>query len=97
MGLAACQDHKRLLDDDRGPKTGGMGAYTPAPVFDDRVRDQVERRIVEPTLAGLREEGRPFVGVLFVGLMIDPAGDARVVEYNVRYSETKPRPLNLGV
>ncbi len=91
-----CQDHKRIGDGDTGPNTGGMGAYCPAPIVDAAVRAKVMKRIVGPTLAGLREEGRPFVGVLFVGLMID-AGEPSVVEYNVRFGDPEVQPLMLGL
>ncbi|MCA9686492.1 MAG: phosphoribosylamine--glycine ligase, partial [Myxococcales bacterium] len=88
----ACQDHKRIGEGDTGPNTGGMGAYCPAPIVDEAVRAKVMERIVAPTLAGLREEGRPFVGVLFVGLMID-AGEPSVIEYNVRFGDPEVQPL----
>ncbi|MCA9699497.1 MAG: phosphoribosylamine--glycine ligase, partial [Myxococcales bacterium] len=81
---------------DTGPNTGGMGAYCPAPIVDEAVRAKVMERIVAPTLAGLREEGRPFVGVLFVGLMID-AGEPSVIEYNVRFGDPEVQPLMLGL
>jgi phosphoribosylamine--glycine ligase len=93
----ACQDHKRIGDGDTGPNTGGMGAYAPAPVVDPAVRERVLDRVVMPTLAGLRHEGRPFVGVLFVGLMIDEAGDPHVIEYNVRFGDPEVQPLMLGL
>lgn len=91
-----CQDHKRIGEGDTGPNTGGMGAYGPAPIVDEAVRGKVMARIVQPTLAGLRAEGRPFVGVLFVGLMID-AGEPSVVEYNVRFGDPEVQPLMLGL
>jgi phosphoribosylamine--glycine ligase len=86
VALAAAQDHKRLGDGDRGPNTGGMGAYAPAPIVNDEMRKEVMHRIVEPTLYGLAEEGTPFAGVLFVGLMIDQ-GRPYVLEYNVRFGD----------
>ncbi len=95
--LLPAQDHKRIGEGDTGPNTGGMGAYAPAPVFTDAVADKAMTRIVQPTLAGLRAEGRPFVGVLFVGLMIDHAGDPWVVEYNVRFGDPEAQPLLLGL
>lgn len=91
------QDHKRLGDGDRGPNTGGMGAYAPAPVCTEEVRQKIIAQVVEPTLAGLREEGRPFVGVLFVGLMITDAGDPFVIEYNVRFGDPEVQPLMFGL
>ena len=94
--FAPCQDHKRIFDGDRGPNTGGMGAYAPAPICGEKVREKVMRRIVDPTLRGLAEEGRPFIGVLFVGLMIDGEGEPRVVEYNVRFGDPECQPLMWG-
>jgi phosphoribosylamine--glycine ligase len=93
----ACQDHKRIGDGDTGPNTGGMGAYAPAPIVDDVVRGRVLEQIVAPTLAGLRSEGRPFVGVLFVGLMIDDDKQPQVIEYNVRFGDPEVQPLLLGL
>jgi phosphoribosylamine--glycine ligase len=84
--LAPAQDHKRVFDGDRGPNTGGMGAYAPAPVVTEAVRAKVMKEIVEPTLAGMKKDGAPFRGVLFVGLMIE-AGVPRVLEYNVRFGD----------
>lgn len=91
------QDHKRLLEGDEGPNTGGMGAYAPAPIYDEHVAAQVRSTIVAPTLAGLRSEGRPFVGVLFVGLMIDAQGRPRVIEYNCRFGDPEVQPLLFGL
>jgi len=89
-------DHKRIGDGDKGPNTGGMGAYAPAPVFDDSVAAKAQERIVRPTLEGLRAEGRPYVGVLFIGLMIDAAGDPHVIEYNCRFGDPEIQPLLFG-
>ncbi len=86
LPLAAAQDHKRVGDGDRGPNTGGMGAYAPAPIVTPDVQARVMADIVEPTLAGMAAEGAAFRGVLFVGLMID-AGVPRVLEYNVRFGD----------
>jgi phosphoribosylamine--glycine ligase len=94
--LPPAQDHKRLLDGDRGPNTGGMGAYCPAPVCDAAVLRRCATEIVEPTLAGLRAEGRPFIGVLFVGLMID-AGVPKVIEYNCRFGDPEAQPVLFGL
>jgi phosphoribosylamine--glycine ligase len=90
--LAPAQDHKRVGDDDRGPNTGGMGAYAPAPVVTPAVHERVMREIVEPTLAGMAAEGNPLRGVLFVGLMIE-AGVPRVLEYNVRFGDPETTVL----
>lgn len=90
--LATAQDHKRILDGDRGRNTGGMGAYAPAPVVTPEVMEQVRKEIIEPTLRGLREEGRPYKGVLYVGLMIRH-NRARVVEYNVRFGDPEAQVI----
>jgi phosphoribosylamine--glycine ligase len=90
--LAPAQDHKRVFDGDRGPNTGGMGAYAPAPIVTATVHERVMRDIVEPTLRGMREEGAPFRGALFVGLMIE-AGVPRVLEFNVRFGDPETSVL----
>jgi phosphoribosylamine--glycine ligase len=84
--LAAAQDHKRVHDGDRGPNTGGMGAYAPAPLVTAEVSGKVLDRIIVPTLTAMKHEGTPFRGVLFAGLMID-AGEPRVLEFNVRFGD----------
>ncbi len=86
LPLPAAQDHKAIFDDDRGPNTGGMGAYTPAPVMDESMTGRVMEEIVTPTLAAMAKEGAPYAGVLFVGLMIGPDGP-RVVEFNCRFGD----------
>jgi phosphoribosylamine--glycine ligase len=86
LALASAQDHKRLYDGDRGPNTGGMGAYAPAPVVTAEVRERVLHDVVEPTLLGMARDGTPFRGVLFVGLMIEN-GQASVLEFNVRFGD----------
>ena len=91
--LAPAQDHKRALDGDRGENTGGMGAYAPAPIVTEALEKTILEEIVHPTLRGMREEGAPFSGVLYVGLMIDAAGDARVVEFNVRFGDPETQSL----
>jgi phosphoribosylamine--glycine ligase len=93
--LAAAQDHKRALDGDRGENTGGMGAYSPVPVFGDAVEKRVLEEIVHPALAGLAREGSPFVGVLFVGLMIEAGGTPRVIEFNARFGDPEIQSLVL--
>jgi phosphoribosylamine---glycine ligase len=92
VSLAAAQDHKRVHDGDRGPNTGGMGAYAPAPVVTPAIHERVMREIVEPTLAGMAAEGTPLRGVLFVGLMID-RGNPQVLEYNVRFGDPEATVL----
>jgi len=91
------QDHKRIGEGDTGPNTGGMGAYVPAPVFTPSVRDETLASIVRPTIAGLAAEGRPFVGVVFFGLMVDPAGRPSVIEYNCRFGDPETQSLMLGL
>jgi phosphoribosylamine--glycine ligase len=86
LPLPAAQDHKTIFDDDRGPNTGGMGAYSPAPVVDEAMTGRVMDEIVTPTLAAMAKEGAPYAGVLFVGLMIGPDGP-RVVEFNCRFGD----------
>jgi phosphoribosylamine---glycine ligase len=84
--LAPAQDHKRVADGDRGKNTGGMGAYAPAPVVTETILSRVRSTIIEPTLKGMREEGRPFTGCLYVGLMLTAEGP-KVVEYNCRFGD----------
>lgn len=84
--LPAAQDHKRLLDNDEGPNTGGMGAYAPTPLVDDVIYEKVKERIVRPTLDGMQKEGAPFEGVLFIGLMI-VNGEPLTLEFNVRFGD----------
>lgn len=87
VALAGAQDHKRVGEGDTGPNTGGMGAYSPAPILDPAMQQRVMDEIVTPTVEGMRKEGWPYRGVLFVGLMIDEAHGPRVVEYNVRFGD----------
>ncbi len=84
--LPAAQDHKRLLDGDKGPNTGGMGAYAPTPLIDEKLYKKIEERVVKPTLKGMSEIGTPYKGVLFIGLMI-VKGEPIVLEYNVRFGD----------
>lgn len=93
QALATSQDHKARDEGDLGPNTGGMGAYSPAPVVTDAVHEHVMRDIVQPTIDALADEGMPFSGFLYVGLMIDSDGRARVVEYNVRLGDPETQPL----
>jgi len=90
--LAPSQDHKRVLDGDRGPNTGGMGAYAPAPVVSPEVQRTVDERIVRPVLSGLEAEGTPYRGCLYVGLMIR-AGQPRVVEFNCRFGDPETQAV----
>jgi phosphoribosylamine--glycine ligase len=91
--LAAAQDHKRALDGDEGENTGGMGAYSPPPVVTEAVEKKILERVVHPTIRGMAKEGHPYQGVLYVGLMIDAAGDPFVIEFNVRFGDPETQPL----
>ena len=93
LALATSQDHKRLLDGDRGPNTGGMGAYSPAPVVTPEVHARVMREVIQPTLAGMAAEGLPYTGFLYAGLMIDGEGSPRVVEFNCRLGDPETQPI----
>lgn len=90
--LASAQDHKRVFDGDRGKNTGGMGAYAPAPIVTEDILREVEEQIIWPTLKGMAEEGRPFKGCLYVGLMITSSG-AKVVEYNCRFGDPETQAV----
>jgi len=86
LPIGTAQDHKRIFDDDRGPNTGGMGAFAPSPLIDDSLSKRVMRDIVEPVIAGMSSEGHPFRGFLYVGLMLTPEGP-KVIEFNVRLGD----------
>jgi phosphoribosylamine--glycine ligase len=92
--LVAAQDHKAVGDGDTGPNTGGMGAYSPAPVFTDTIRDQVMETCILPTVRHMKAIGHPYTGVLFCGLMITPKG-VKVLEYNVRFGDPECQVLML--
>ncbi len=93
LTLATAQDHKRIGDGDTGENTGGMGAYAPAPIVTADVLRRVEELIITPTLKGMKAEGKPFVGCLYVGLMIDKSGMARVVEFNARFGDPETQAV----
>lgn len=93
LPLASSQDHKRLREADQGPNTGGMGAYSPAPVLTEALHARVMREIVTPTLVGLSEAGTPYTGFLYVGLMVGPDGAPRVLEFNCRLGDPEAQPL----
>ena len=95
LALATSQDHKRLKDADEGPNTGGMGAYSPAPVVTPGVHAKVMREIIQPTLAGMEQDGTPFVGFLYAGLMISNDGQVHVVEFNCRMGDPETQPMIL--
>ncbi len=93
VSLATSQDHKRLLDDDEGPNTGGMGAYSPAPVVTPNVHAKVMHEIIHPTIAGMAKDGIVFTGFLYAGLMIDASGQPRTVEFNCRMGDPETQPI----
>jgi len=93
LALATSQDHKRLLDGDRGPNTGGMGAYSPAPIVTPMIHARVMREIVMPAINGMATDGIPYTGFLYAGLMIDPTGQPRVVEFNCRLGDPETQPI----
>jgi phosphoribosylamine--glycine ligase len=93
LPLATSQDHKRLLEHDQGPNTGGMGAYSPAPVVTEAVHAHVMRDIILPTIRGMASDGNPFSGFLYAGLMIDTTGAAKVIEFNCRLGDPEAQPL----
>jgi phosphoribosylamine--glycine ligase len=95
LPLATSQDHKRLRDGDAGPNTGGMGAYSPAPVVTPKVHARVMREIVQPALQGMAKDGIPYVGFLYAGLMIDAAGSPRTLEFNCRLGDPETQPILL--
>lgn len=93
LAFASSQDHKTRDDGDKGPNTGGMGAYSPAPVVDEIVHARAMERIILPTLRGMAAEGMSFTGFLYAGLMIDPEGNPRVVEFNCRFGDPEAQPV----
>jgi phosphoribosylamine---glycine ligase len=95
LPMATSQDHKRVGDGDTGPNTGGMGAYSPAPVVTPEIHARVMREVVNPTVQGMIADGMPFSGFLYAGLMIDDAGNPKVIEYNVRFGDPETQPVML--
>jgi phosphoribosylamine--glycine ligase len=95
LPMATSQDHKRVGDGDTGPNTGGMGAYSPAPVVTAEVHARVMREVIEPTVRGMAADGAPFSGFLYAGLMIDAAGAPKVIEFNVRFGDPETQPIML--
>ena len=93
VSLATSQDHKRLLDADQGPNTGGMGAYSPAPVVTPEIHAKVMREVIYPTLKGMQQDGIPYTGFLYAGLMIDRAGTVKVLEFNCRMGDPETQPI----
>ena len=95
LPMATSQDHKRVGDGDTGPNTGGMGAYSPAPVVTPEVHARVMREVVNPTVQGMLADGIPFTGFLYAGLMIDATGAPKVIEFNVRFGDPETQPVML--
>jgi phosphoribosylamine--glycine ligase len=95
LPMATSQDHKRVGDGDTGPNTGGMGAYSPAPVVTPEVHARILREVVEPTVRGMAADGRPFTGFLYAGLMIDAGGAPKVIEFNARFGDPEAQPVLL--
>ena len=93
LPLATSQDHKRLLDGDQGPNTGGMGAYSPAPVVTSEIHAKAMREIIRPTVEGMAKDGIPFTGFLYAGLMISPDGDIKTLEFNCRMGDPETQPI----
>jgi phosphoribosylamine--glycine ligase len=95
LALATSQDHKRLKDNDEGPNTGGMGAYSPAPVVTPEIHARVMREVIQPTLRGMEQDGILFTGFLYAGLMIKPNGSLKVLEFNCRMGDPETQPIML--
>ena len=93
LPLATSQDHKRLLDQDLGPNTGGMGAYSPAPIVTPELHARVMREIIQPTVQGMAKDGIPFTGFLYAGLMIDAEGNPKTLEFNCRMGDPETQPI----
>jgi phosphoribosylamine---glycine ligase len=93
VALATSQDHKRRDDGDRGPNTGGMGAYSPAPIVTAQLHRRIMREVIEPTLKGLAEDGNPYLGFLYAGLMIAADGTPNVLEFNCRFGDPETQPI----
>lgn len=91
--MATSQDHKRALDGDQGPNTGGMGAYSPAPVVTPEVYERIMSEVIEPTIAGMKSEGNDYTGFLYAGLMITADGTPKVIEYNCRFGDPETQPI----
>ena len=95
LPMASSQDHKRRDENDLGPNTGGMGAYSPAPVVTSEIEQRILREVIDPTLRGMASEGAPFIGFLYAGLMIDKNGSPKVIEFNVRFGDPETQPIML--
>ncbi|MAD46146.1 MAG: phosphoribosylamine--glycine ligase [Oceanospirillaceae bacterium] len=95
LPMATSQDHKRVGDKDTGPNTGGMGAYSPAPVVTQEIHDRIMREVIVPTVEGMAAEGNDYTGFLYAGLMIDESGAPKVIEYNCRFGDPETQPIML--
>ena len=95
LPMATSQDHKARDDGDRGPNTGGMGAYSPAPVVGSAVHDRIMEQVIRPAVDGMAADGHPYVGFLYAGLMISPRGEVNVVEFNCRFGDPEAQPVML--
>ena len=95
LPLATSQDHKRLLDGDQGPNTGGMGAYSPAPVVTPEIHARIMREIIAPTIAGMAKDGIAYTGFLYAGVMISPDGNISTLEFNCRMGDPETQPIML--
>jgi phosphoribosylamine--glycine ligase len=93
LAMATSQDHKRLQDDDKGPNTGGMGAYSPAPVVTPEIHARVLREVIQPVVRGMEQEGHAYTGFLYAGLMIDADGGIKVLEFNCRMGDPETQPI----
>lgn len=93
LPFASSQDHKRAYDGDAGPNTGGMGAYSPAPVVTEAVHNRIVEQVIEPTIAGMVSDGTPYTGFLYAGLMISPEGEPGVIEFNCRFGDPETQPI----
>ena len=90
--MDSAQDHKAALDGDKGPNTGGMGAYSPAPIFTDHLRQKVSEKIIHPLIRAMKSEGRPYKGILYAGLMLTKNGP-KILEFNARFGDPETQPL----
>jgi phosphoribosylamine--glycine ligase len=93
LAFATSQDHKRLEDADAGPNTGGMGAYSPAPVVDRAMHERIMREVIEPSIRGLAKDGTPYTGFLYAGIMVHPDGTPNVLEFNCRFGDPETQPI----
>lgn len=93
LPFATSQDHKRAYDNDQGPNTGGMGAYSPAPVVTPDIFERIMQEVIVPTVQGMANEGHPYSGFLYAGLMIDASGNPKVIEYNCRFGDPETQPI----